>query len=238
MSLDISLYKQLESESPIAITSIGTDTIEITLEIPKQFRNTDANTERSFYIVRVHAGKAEILQPTVTGNSLTFSTGRFSTYAVFYVDRMESVSAAAGTESASGTATLASATGSATGTSVPTAASVSVTGTVAGNATYAGAGTTLAESAANEIKTETGEKTAENRTEWTDGIENRSNEPNTDIQRKDIIYENNYSTDDNSISGLFLQSARRTLLLIPLLGLIVTGYAAVRRRREKRSDEE
>ena len=127
--LDISLYKQIEGESPIAITSIGTETVEVALTIPKQFRNTRAETDRSFYVVRVHSGRADVLQPTVTGNSLSFSTGLFSTYAIFYIDRTESISAADGTEPAAGTATLASTGGSANETSTPTAAAVTVVGT-------------------------------------------------------------------------------------------------------------
>ena len=127
MHLDISLYKQLEGESPVAITSIGSNSIEVTLTIPAKYLNTDSATTRSFYVVRVHGSTADVLTPTVTGNQLVFSTGLFSTYSLFYVDRTESVPGTDEMGIGSGTAVGSSVASN--GTSTPTAASVSVVGT-------------------------------------------------------------------------------------------------------------
>ena len=125
--LDISLKKQMEGESPVVITNIGNNSIEVSMTIPEMYLNKEAGITRSFYLVRVHNGKADVLIPTVTGNRLSFCTGLFSTYSVFFVDRLES-SAETDEMGMKGTSSTGSA-GVSTGTSTPTAAAVTVVGT-------------------------------------------------------------------------------------------------------------
>ena len=125
--LDISLKKQLDGESPIFITNIGNNSIEVSVTIPEKYRNKDAGITRSFYLVRVHDSKADVLIPTVTGNKLVFNTGLFSTYSVFYVDQAES--ALETDEMGIGNVSSAGTAGVSTGTSTPTAAAVTVVGT-------------------------------------------------------------------------------------------------------------
>lgn len=55
------------------------DNIELTINIP-----TDIQNKGEFYIVRVHNGKAERLNTKRVGNTLTFTTDCFSTYALVY----------------------------------------------------------------------------------------------------------------------------------------------------------
>ena len=97
------------------------------MTIPEMYLNKEAGITRSFYLVRVHNGKADVLIPTVTGNRLSFCTGLFSTYSVFFVDRLES-SAETDEMGMKGTSSTGSA-GVSTGTSTPTAAAVTVVGT-------------------------------------------------------------------------------------------------------------
>ena len=58
----------------------------ITINVPADMRNVDSNVERTFYVARVHVGVTDILAKT-TGVTITFKTGKFSTYALFYKDR-------------------------------------------------------------------------------------------------------------------------------------------------------
>lgn len=58
----------------------------LTLEVPAKDRNTKKTITRTFYIVRVHGKKADILS-TTTANSQTFQSSLFSTYATAKSDK-------------------------------------------------------------------------------------------------------------------------------------------------------
>ena len=63
----------------------------ITINIPEEMRIYPSNVERTFYIIRVHDGAAEILEDAVVANGkITFSTKLFSTYAICYSDVIKS----------------------------------------------------------------------------------------------------------------------------------------------------
>ena len=79
--LDINLYKQIESEDKIKIEET-TGKIKIIIEIPESLRNSN----RKFYIIRVHGTEVTKIFPTISGNILTFETDKFSTYALIYTD--------------------------------------------------------------------------------------------------------------------------------------------------------
>ena len=85
MYLDINLYKQIEGEEKVKITSTN-GKIKISFEIPESLRAEG----RSYYIIRVHDGVATVITPTVNGSTLTFETDQFSTYALAYVDKKDS----------------------------------------------------------------------------------------------------------------------------------------------------
>ncbi len=81
MYLDLSLFKQIEGENKTKIeTTKGA--VKVSFEIPENLRKDG----RTFYIIRVHDGEADIITPVQNGNLLTFETDRFSTYALTYVD--------------------------------------------------------------------------------------------------------------------------------------------------------
>lgn len=83
--LDISLYKLVGTQrTDIARTS---DKIIVTIAVPERLRNTDDSKTRVFAIIRVHDGKAEILDDLDTGaDTISIATDCFSTYAIIYKD--------------------------------------------------------------------------------------------------------------------------------------------------------
>lgn len=81
MYIDISLFKQLGSDDPTKVT-LANGNLLISIEIPEELRIPG----RSFSVVRVHDGVAELLTGTYDSDTgiLTFETDRFSTYALVY----------------------------------------------------------------------------------------------------------------------------------------------------------
>ena len=235
MCLDISLYKQLEGKSPVAITSIGTDSIEITLTIPEQFRDNNSGIVRSFYIVRIHSGDAEVIQPTVSGNNIVFSTDRFSSYALFYVDRSESLSGTDGTDATAGTTTLASMTAGTNGPTTPTAASVSVTGTTASTMSDERIGTSATGSTGKNAELELAERSKENNSAKTENMENPVYEMDVAIQGKDVSSEKGSATNENAFDSFF-KSFLRVVFLLPF-GLLFIILLVNRSRRKRRLEE-
>ena len=84
--LDFSMYKQVGSDTPTQLTDLKGHKITITITVPNQFR-APAGVKRTFYAVRVHDGKAEIVG-SGTGASIKAETDKFSTYALTYVDEV------------------------------------------------------------------------------------------------------------------------------------------------------
>lgn len=60
--------------------------VDITMDIPESMLNTDNTVERKYEVIRVHDNKAESLACEVKDNKITFSTDKFSTYALAYTD--------------------------------------------------------------------------------------------------------------------------------------------------------
>lgn len=83
--LDINLYKIIGTDRTKISHTNGT--IRIVLTIPDSLRNTDSGTTRSYAVVRVHDGAAELL-PDLDGaaDTITIETDMFSTYALVYKD--------------------------------------------------------------------------------------------------------------------------------------------------------
>ena len=54
--------------------------------LPEEITKVEEGYTRTYYIVRYHDGKAEILDTKISGNILTFETDKFSTYAIAYTD--------------------------------------------------------------------------------------------------------------------------------------------------------
>lgn len=83
--LDISLYKVIGDSRNIITETNGK--LTVTIDVPDSLKNTDAVKTRTFAVIRVHNGKAELL-PDLDSNAdtITIKTDRFSTYAVVYKD--------------------------------------------------------------------------------------------------------------------------------------------------------
>lgn len=96
--LDIDLLKEITNVgSGTTEVSAVTETngkVKITIEIPADLINTDANVERSYRIIRVHMDQnGDLVTDVIEGefdpdtNLFTFETDKFSTYALAYKDK-------------------------------------------------------------------------------------------------------------------------------------------------------
>lgn len=79
--LDISLLIKIDGTTAGEITE-PTQELTFELTIPENLLKEN----RNFYILRVHDGKVEKIEGTLAGNTFTFSTDKFSTYALAYTD--------------------------------------------------------------------------------------------------------------------------------------------------------
>ena len=82
--LDFSMYKKVGDDTPTKLTDLNGHKLTITITVPKAFR-APKGVKRTFYIVRVHDGKAEIIA-SGTGKKVEVKTDKFSTYALAYED--------------------------------------------------------------------------------------------------------------------------------------------------------
>ena len=83
--LDLTLFKQIGDSSKTQVTETN-GAIEITIEIPRELLNTDASVNRVYKIIRIHDGEAEVLDGTFENGYFTFTTDKFSIYALVYQD--------------------------------------------------------------------------------------------------------------------------------------------------------
>ncbi len=79
--VDISLYLTKNGEETKLVNTNSND-VTITLAIPD-----DLTGKESYEIVRVHNGKAELVTDEVTDDEITFTTNKFSTYAIVYTEK-------------------------------------------------------------------------------------------------------------------------------------------------------
>ena len=54
--------------------------------LPTSLTKTNKNVKRTFYVIRYHDSKAEVLNTSLSSNVLTFASDKFSTYAIAYTD--------------------------------------------------------------------------------------------------------------------------------------------------------
>ncbi len=87
MYLDISLYKKIGDNEAVKLTNLD-NMVTISIKVPETLVIDSNIEEREYFIVRVHEGKAEIINGTfdLTSRTFTFSTNQFSTYALMYND--------------------------------------------------------------------------------------------------------------------------------------------------------
>ena len=84
---DINLLLQIAGLPDRNITD-PSSAIGITITIPDKFINTDTSVKRVYRMVRIHDGKATVIDGTFDANTkqFTFATDGFSTYALVYED--------------------------------------------------------------------------------------------------------------------------------------------------------
>ena len=87
--LDISIKKTVGGEKPTDVKETAKK-ISFTVDIPETMKNTDKNVSRTYYIIRMHDNKAEVIatasQAEVESGKITFATDKFSIYALAYAD--------------------------------------------------------------------------------------------------------------------------------------------------------
>lgn len=84
---DASLFKQVGKGEKMSIHYLDR-MVSVTIVIPDDIRNKDVLMIRNYQIIRLHDGKADILEGTYKEGSseFTFETDKFSTYAICYKD--------------------------------------------------------------------------------------------------------------------------------------------------------
>lgn len=98
--LDISL-STIEGNTETAIPKT-TEKLKITITISDSLKNTDSSKKRTFSVLRVHDGSAEILNDQdQSEDSITIATDRFSTYAIVYQDTSTGSTSGSGNGSSS-----------------------------------------------------------------------------------------------------------------------------------------
>lgn len=89
--IDISLYKYMTvngvTDDGVQLYSTA-DKVKIFVQIPENLINKDSKVKRTYYIIRYHDGKAEIIEGTYDEKTqtFTFETDKFSDYAIAYND--------------------------------------------------------------------------------------------------------------------------------------------------------
>lgn len=87
--LDISLYK-LVGDSRTNITETP-QKLTITIAVPDRLKNTDSKITRTFAVIGVHDGNAELLNDLDTNaDTITIATDHFSTYVIVHKDTAKS----------------------------------------------------------------------------------------------------------------------------------------------------
>ena len=86
--VDLSLYKKVGDGEAVKLSNTGSSAVTVTVSIPEDMKST--NEKRTYHIIRVHnengANEVDVL-PAVhdkSAGTLTFTTDRFSTYAIAY----------------------------------------------------------------------------------------------------------------------------------------------------------
>ena len=95
--LDISMWKVIGDSEPEKVTGAElSKKVKISVELPENLIAPKGKT-RTYYVIRVHDGVAEILPTTLNGKTITFETDRFSTYSIWYTEQDVKGTAGAGT---------------------------------------------------------------------------------------------------------------------------------------------
>ena len=83
--LDLTLLKKVGSLKEVSVTETAAGVV-VKLDIPESLKNTDSSVERKYTVVRIHDGVAEAFETSCENGVITFTTDKFSTYAICYED--------------------------------------------------------------------------------------------------------------------------------------------------------
>ena len=83
--LNLTLLKKVGSLKEVSVTETAAGVV-VKLDIPESLKNTDSSVERKYTVVRIHDGVAEALETSCENGVITFTTDKFSTYAICYED--------------------------------------------------------------------------------------------------------------------------------------------------------
>ena len=81
------MWKVIGDSEPEKVTGAElSKKVKISVELPENLIAPKGKT-RTYYVIRVHDGVAEILPTTLNGKTITFETDRFSTYSIWYTEQ-------------------------------------------------------------------------------------------------------------------------------------------------------
>ena len=84
---DIDLGKYTPSKDLVGYVTTTEEEVTVTLDIPTELKAVEEGYTRNYVIIRIHDGKTDVLTTTNNGDgTISFKTGKFSTYALAYED--------------------------------------------------------------------------------------------------------------------------------------------------------
>lgn len=92
MYLDVTLFKQLGDAEVTKLTELNKNVV-IKFIVPDNLINTNSSINRTYQVIRVHDGKAEVMKSNfdLATKTLSFETDQFSIYALSYSDTLKPV---------------------------------------------------------------------------------------------------------------------------------------------------
>lgn len=87
MYLDISLWKVIGDREPEKVVNAKlSNKVKISVDLPSNLIAPKGKT-RTYYVIRIHDGEAEMLPVALNGKTITFESDRFSTYSIWYTEQ-------------------------------------------------------------------------------------------------------------------------------------------------------
>lgn len=92
MYLDIDLFKQIGNDAAQIVTNTN-GTVTISLKVPENLLNKDSSVTRTYQMIRIHNGVAEVIDCKFDASTgkISFETDAFSTYALVYSEKNNDV---------------------------------------------------------------------------------------------------------------------------------------------------
>ena len=86
-SFNIDLFKGLNDQVKVEQVLENNEEVAVTVPLPATIKALENGYKRTYYIIRVHNGKTDILNANLTDdNKITFKTDKFSSFTLAYVD--------------------------------------------------------------------------------------------------------------------------------------------------------